>query len=76
MALRECLRKELVREMTLLSCKEATHLVSQGLDRRLGFGERSQCAFTSRSATAAPLHPAGRVPAQGGAQPWQPDLTP
>jgi hypothetical protein len=26
--------------MRLLSCKEATQLVSQGLDRRLGFGER------------------------------------
>jgi len=24
----------------ILSCKEATHLVSQGLDRRLGFVER------------------------------------
>jgi hypothetical protein len=24
----------------MLSCKEATQLVSQGLDRRLGFGER------------------------------------
>jgi predicted anti-sigma-YlaC factor YlaD len=24
----------------MLSCKEATHLVSQGLDRRLGLGER------------------------------------
>ena len=24
----------------ILSCKEATRLVSQGLDRRLGFGER------------------------------------
>jgi putative zinc finger protein len=24
----------------MLSCKEATSLVSQGLDRRLGFGER------------------------------------
>ena len=24
----------------ILSCKEATHLVSQGLDRRLGFFER------------------------------------
>jgi hypothetical protein len=23
-----------------LTCKEASHLVSQGLDRRLGFGER------------------------------------
>jgi hypothetical protein len=30
---------ELVLEM-MLSCKEATQLVSQGLDRRLGFGER------------------------------------
>ena len=26
--------------MKLLTCKEATSLVSQGLDRRLGFGER------------------------------------
>ena len=24
----------------MLSCKEATHLVSQGLDRRLGLAER------------------------------------
>ena len=24
----------------MLSCKEVTRLVSQGLDRRLGFGER------------------------------------
>lgn len=24
----------------MLSCKEATRLASQGLDRRLGFGER------------------------------------
>jgi hypothetical protein len=24
----------------MLSCKEATRLVSQGLDRKLGFGER------------------------------------
>ena len=24
----------------MLSCKEASRLVSQGLDRRLGFGER------------------------------------
>jgi hypothetical protein len=24
----------------MLSCKEATRLVSQGLDRRLGFGQR------------------------------------
>ena len=24
----------------ILSCKEASRLVSQGLDRRLGFGER------------------------------------
>ena len=24
----------------ILSCKEATRLVSQGLDRRLGFGQR------------------------------------
>ncbi|MGH8766491.1 MAG: zf-HC2 domain-containing protein [Burkholderiales bacterium] len=24
----------------MLSCKEATQLVSQGMDRRLGFGER------------------------------------
>jgi len=24
----------------ILSCKEVTHLVSQGLDRHLGFGER------------------------------------
>jgi hypothetical protein len=24
----------------MLSCKEVTHLVSQGLDRRLGFSER------------------------------------
>jgi hypothetical protein len=24
----------------ILSCKETTRLVSQGLDRRLGFGER------------------------------------
>jgi hypothetical protein len=24
----------------ILSCKEASHLASQGLDRRLGFGER------------------------------------
>ena len=24
----------------MLSCREVTHLVSQGLDRRLGFGER------------------------------------
>ena len=24
----------------ILTCKEATRLVSQGLDRRLGFGER------------------------------------
>jgi hypothetical protein len=24
----------------LLTCKEATRLVSQGLDRKLGFGER------------------------------------
>lgn len=24
----------------ILSCKEATRLVSQGLDRKLGFGER------------------------------------
>jgi Putative zinc-finger len=24
----------------MLTCKEATRLVSQGLDRRLGFGER------------------------------------
>ena len=24
----------------ILSCKEATHLVSQGLDRRLGLAER------------------------------------
>ncbi len=24
----------------ILSCKEASHLVSQGLDRRLGFAER------------------------------------
>ena len=24
----------------ILSCKEATRLASQGLDRRLGFGER------------------------------------
>ena len=24
----------------LLSCKEVTRIVSQGLDRRLGFGER------------------------------------
>ena len=27
--------------MKLLSCKEATSLVSQGLDRRLGFAERA-----------------------------------
>jgi hypothetical protein len=26
--------------MKKLSCREATQLVSQGLDRRLGFGER------------------------------------
>jgi putative zinc finger protein len=26
--------------MKLLSCKDVTRLVSQGLDRRLGFGER------------------------------------
>jgi len=26
--------------MKLLSCKEASRIVSQGLDRRLGFGER------------------------------------
>jgi hypothetical protein len=26
--------------MRILSCKEATRLVSQGLDRRLGLGER------------------------------------
>ena len=26
--------------MRLLSCKETTRLVSQGLDRRLGLGER------------------------------------
>jgi predicted anti-sigma-YlaC factor YlaD len=26
--------------MKLLSCKETTRLVSQGLDRRLGLGER------------------------------------
>ncbi len=26
--------------MTLLSCKETTRLVSQGLDRELAFGER------------------------------------
>jgi putative zinc finger protein len=26
--------------MRILSCKEATRLASQGLDRRLGFGER------------------------------------
>ena len=26
--------------MKLLTCKEATHLASQGLDRRLGLGER------------------------------------
>ena len=26
--------------MKMLSCKEASRLVSQGLDRRLGFGER------------------------------------
>ena len=26
--------------MRLLSCKEASWIVSQGLDRRLGFGER------------------------------------
>ena len=26
--------------MKLLSCKETTRLVSQGLDRELGFGER------------------------------------
>jgi hypothetical protein len=26
--------------MKMLTCKEATRLVSQGLDRRLGFGER------------------------------------
>ena len=26
--------------MKKLSCKEATQLVSQGLDRKLGFGER------------------------------------
>ena len=26
--------------MRLLSCKETTRLVSQGLDRRLSFGER------------------------------------
>ncbi len=24
----------------IISCKEAAHLASQGLDRRLGFGER------------------------------------
>jgi len=24
----------------MMPCKEVTHLVSQGLDRRLGFGER------------------------------------
>ncbi len=24
----------------MLSCKDASHLVSEGLDRRLGFGER------------------------------------
>ena len=24
----------------MLSCKEASHLISEGLDRRLGFGER------------------------------------
>jgi len=24
----------------MLTCKEVSHLVSQGLDRRLGFGER------------------------------------
>ena len=26
--------------MKLLSCKEASRIVSQGLDRKLGFGER------------------------------------
>ena len=26
--------------MKLLNCKEATHLASERLDRRLGFGER------------------------------------
>ena len=26
--------------MKLLTCKEATHLASEGLDRRLGLGER------------------------------------
>jgi hypothetical protein len=32
---------ELVRKM-MLSCKEVTRLVSQGLDRRLGFAEQAR----------------------------------
>jgi hypothetical protein len=32
--------EELVQQMKILTCKEASQLISQGLDRRLGFAER------------------------------------
>ena len=59
MALRECLREELVRRRGrramirralghLLRCKDVSRLVSQGEDRPLSRWERCGCACTSR----------------------------
>ena len=75
LALRDVPGNELVRQDMMLSCKEAARLVSQRLDRELGFGERVMLrVHLTHLRRLHQLQGPGRLPAQGDVAPWRRQL--